>query len=78
MGVRRDYFLRTSLSAFPEFAVSALVPPGKVALRDALEGVRDTVEAHGVYNMSAQDHVGFDQRSRMMVKIENGEWKLGH
>ena len=32
--------------------------------------------AHGVFNMSAQDHVGLDQRSRVMVKIENGSWKL--
>jgi len=46
------------------------------ALRDALEGAKNVVGAHGVYNMSAQDHVGFDQRSRVMVKIENGGWKL--
>lgn len=55
-------------------------PPGtrefRAALRDALEGVRETVGAHGVYNLSAQDHVGLDQRSRVMVKIENGSWKL--
>jgi branched-chain amino acid transport system substrate-binding protein len=48
----------------------------RAALRDALENVRDVVGAHGVYNMSAQDHVGLDQRSRVMVKIENGGWKL--
>jgi branched-chain amino acid transport system substrate-binding protein len=48
----------------------------RTALRDALEGVRDAVGAHGVYNMTAQDHVGLDQRSRVMVKIENGGWKL--
>jgi len=48
----------------------------RAALRDALEGVRETVGAHGVYNMSAQDHVGLDQRSRVMVRIENGAWKL--
>ncbi len=46
------------------------------ALRDALEGVRDLAGAHGIYNMSAQDHIGFDQRSRVMVRIENGAWKL--
>jgi branched-chain amino acid transport system substrate-binding protein len=48
----------------------------RAALRDALEGLRETVGAHGVYNMSAQDHVGLDQRSRVMVRIENGAWKL--
>jgi branched-chain amino acid transport system substrate-binding protein len=46
------------------------------ALRDALEGVRNLAGAHGIYNMSAQDHIGFDQRSRVMVRIENGAWKL--
>ncbi|GAB1392021.1 ABC transporter substrate-binding protein [Rhodocyclaceae bacterium] len=48
----------------------------RAALRDALEGVREAVGAHGVYNMSANDHVGLDQRSRVMVRIENGGWKL--
>jgi branched-chain amino acid transport system substrate-binding protein len=48
----------------------------RAALRDALEAVREVVGAHGVYNMTAQDHVGLDQRSRVMVKIENGGWKL--
>jgi branched-chain amino acid transport system substrate-binding protein len=46
------------------------------ALRDALEGIRNLAGAHGIYNMSAQDHIGFDQRSRVMVRIENGGWKL--
>jgi branched-chain amino acid transport system substrate-binding protein len=46
------------------------------ALRDALENAHNVVGAHGIYNMSAQDHVGFDQRSRVMVRIENGAWKL--
>jgi branched-chain amino acid transport system substrate-binding protein len=32
--------------------------------------------SQGVVNMSAVDHLGFDQRSRVMVKIENGAWKL--
>ena len=48
----------------------------RVALRDALENVRETVGAHGIYNMSAQDHVGLDQRSRVMVRIVNGAWRL--
>jgi len=26
--------------------------------------------------MSPQDHLGFDQRSRVMVKIDGGSWKL--
>jgi branched-chain amino acid transport system substrate-binding protein len=48
----------------------------RAALRDALENVRNVVGAHGIYNMSAQDHVGLDQRSRVMVVIDQGGWKL--
>jgi branched-chain amino acid transport system substrate-binding protein len=29
-----------------------------------------------VFNMSANDHLGLDQRARVMVRIENGGWKL--
>ncbi|MBS1197197.1 MAG: Extracellular ligand-binding receptor [Proteobacteria bacterium] len=46
------------------------------ALRDALENTKNVIGAHGVYNMSPTDHLGFDQRARVMVKIENGSWKL--
>ena len=51
-------------------------PAFRAALRDALEGVKELAGAHGIYNMSAQDHLGLDQRSRVMVKIENGAWKV--
>jgi len=46
------------------------------ALRDALEATRNLSGAHGVYNISATDHLGLDQRARVMVRIENGSWKL--
>ncbi|MBI5785128.1 MAG: ABC transporter substrate-binding protein [Rhodocyclales bacterium] len=48
----------------------------RAALRDALEGLKNVTVSHGVVNMSPQDHLGFDQRARVMVKIENGGWKL--
>jgi branched-chain amino acid transport system substrate-binding protein len=46
------------------------------ALRDALEGTHEFVGAEGVYNMSPTDHNGVDARSQVLVKIENGTWKL--
>jgi branched-chain amino acid transport system substrate-binding protein len=48
----------------------------RAALRDALEGTKNLPAAHGVFNMSPTDHLGFDQRARVMVKVENGTWKL--
>jgi branched-chain amino acid transport system substrate-binding protein len=50
-------------------------PAFRSALRDALEQVKDLPGAHGIFNMSANDHLGLDQRARVMVKIENGAWK---
>ncbi|CAN5293283.1 ABC transporter substrate-binding protein [soil metagenome] len=47
----------------------------RVALRDALEASKDVTGAHGIFNMSPTDHLGLDQRARVMVKIENGAWK---
>jgi branched-chain amino acid transport system substrate-binding protein len=48
----------------------------RLALRDALEGIRNLVTTHGVMNMSKTDHMGFDQRARVMVEIKNGAWTL--
>ena len=48
----------------------------RAALRDALEGLKEVPAAHGIYSMSPTDHLGLDQRSRVMVQIQNGAWKL--
>jgi branched-chain amino acid transport system substrate-binding protein len=48
----------------------------RAALRDALEGVKNTPGAHGIFNMSAKDHLGFDQRAAVMVQIRDGKWVL--
>ena len=47
----------------------------RIALRDALEQVKELAGAHGIFNMSTTDHLGLDQRARVMVKIENGAWR---
>jgi len=51
-------------------------PAFRAALRDSLEAVKDMPGAHGIFSMSATDHLGLDQRGRVMVKIENGAWKF--
>lgn len=51
-------------------------PEFRKALRDSLEDTRSVTAAYGVFNMSAQDHLGFDQRSRVMVEIVDGNWQL--
>jgi branched-chain amino acid transport system substrate-binding protein len=47
----------------------------RTALRDALENTKEVHGAHGIFNMSPTDHLGLDQRARVMVKVENGAWK---
>ncbi|MFT0173459.1 ABC transporter substrate-binding protein [Paraburkholderia mimosarum] len=48
----------------------------RVALRAALENSQDVAGAHGIFNMSATDHAGLDQRGRVIVEIVNNKWKL--
>ncbi len=45
-------------------------------LRDALENAKDVAGSNGVFNMSASDHNGMDNRARVIVRIENGKWIL--
>ena len=49
-------------------------PAFRSALRDALEGLHNLPTATGITNMSAQDHAGHDQRSRVIVQIQQGGW----
>src|ERR1700758_2322733 len=44
-------------------------PAFREALRAALEGTKDLPASHGIFNMSANDHAGLDQRARVMVQI---------
>ncbi|MGA2549702.1 MAG: ABC transporter substrate-binding protein [Burkholderiaceae bacterium] len=61
--------LRVAQPGTPEF---------RKALRDALESTRDLTVPQGVINMTPNDHVGLDQRARVMARIENGKWKFDY
>ncbi|WP_142804106.1 ABC transporter substrate-binding protein [Tepidiphilus sp. J10] len=64
-------------AALPEALAKA--QPGtaefRVALREALENVKEVHAAMGVFTMSPTDHLGLDQRARVMVQIDKGTWK---
>ena len=51
-------------------------PEFRAALRDALEATKNVAGAHGIFNMTPTDHLGLDQRARVMVKIDKGTWKV--
>ncbi|PKO35362.1 MAG: branched-chain amino acid ABC transporter substrate-binding protein [Betaproteobacteria bacterium HGW-Betaproteobacteria-7] len=48
----------------------------RTALRTALESTKELAGAHGVVNTSANDHLGLDQRSRVLVVVKDGAWQL--
>ena len=48
----------------------------RAALRDALEASKEVAGAHGIFNMSPNDHLGLDQRAAVMVQIRDGKWVM--
>jgi len=65
-------------AAIPEAAKKAKpgTPEFRAALRDALENVKNVVGTHGVYSPTAANHNGLDDRARVLVRVENGTWRL--
>ena len=48
----------------------------RAALRDSLENVKNVVGTHGVYNVTPANHNGLDERARVLVRVDNGVWRL--
>ncbi|HLU00828.1 MAG TPA: branched-chain amino acid ABC transporter substrate-binding protein, partial [Burkholderiaceae bacterium] len=48
----------------------------RVALRDALEKVKDLPGTQGIYNMTPEDHSGFDERGVELLTVKDGAWQL--
>jgi len=51
-------------------------PQFRLALHDAINSTKELVGTHGVYNMRPDSRYGSDDRARVMVKLEKGQWKL--
>jgi branched-chain amino acid transport system substrate-binding protein len=48
----------------------------RTALHEAVISTKELVGTHGVYNMRADSRYGSDERARVIVKLEKGQWKL--
>jgi branched-chain amino acid transport system substrate-binding protein len=48
----------------------------RIALRDALEQEKDVVGCQGVFNMSATNHNGMDERARVLIVVKDGKFRL--
>jgi branched-chain amino acid transport system substrate-binding protein len=51
-------------------------PEFRQALRDALESEKEIAISHGVLNFSPSDHIGFDSRGVVMLRIADGRFQL--
>ena len=61
-----------------ELVADALKAVGcdKAKIRDYLENTQGFVGQHGVFNFSADDHIGLDKNAFQMVVVKNGDWAL--
>jgi len=50
-------------------------PEYRAALRDALATLKEVPGVHAVFNTTDDSHYGHDERSRVLVVVENGDWK---
>jgi len=61
-------------------ALATKAEPGtaqfREALHDAINSTKELVGTHGVYNFKPDSRYGSDERSRVIVKLEKGQWKL--
>ncbi|NMG16362.1 ABC transporter substrate-binding protein [Aromatoleum bremense] len=48
----------------------------RAALRDNLERTTELIGTQGVYNMTKDDHSGFDERGRVLIAVKDGGWTL--
>ena len=46
------------------------------ALRDALESEKEIAVSHGVLNYTLNDHLGFDRRGFVMLRIDKGSFQV--
>lgn len=51
-------------------------PEFRAALREAMENVKEMPANHGVFSFSASNHKGLDSRAVVMVRVDNGTWKV--
>jgi branched-chain amino acid transport system substrate-binding protein len=50
-------------------------PEFRVALKNAIFSTKDLVGTHAIYNYKPSDSYGVDERSLVLVRLVNGQWK---
>jgi branched-chain amino acid transport system substrate-binding protein len=60
--------------AFSKISPTMPLDQARAKVRDELEKVKNFAGTGGIFNMSPEDHVGLDERSMVLVRIEGGKW----
>lgn len=66
--------LQMTFMAFAKVSAAMPLDQAHARIRDELEKVRNFAGTGGIFNMSPEDHVGLDERSMVLVRIEGGKW----
>jgi branched-chain amino acid transport system substrate-binding protein len=84
-GPSTDAFSAYSFDGYLVFADAAAravktaepgTPAFRIALRDAIMSTKEVVGTHGVYNFKSGQLYGVDERARVIVRLDKGQWKL--
>jgi branched-chain amino acid transport system substrate-binding protein len=67
--------LQMTFMAFGKVAPTMPLDQARASVRDELEKVKSFAGTGGIFSMSTEDHVGLDERSMVLVRIEGGAWK---
>ncbi len=67
--------LQMTFMAFAKVSATMPLDQAHARIRDELEKVKNFPGTGGIFSMSAEDHVGLDERSMVLVRIEGGTWK---
>ena len=75
-----ERYARTDASVTGQTLKLISAKPGteafRSALRDALENGKEVIGRQGVFNISASNHNGMDERARVLITIRNGKFRL--
>jgi branched-chain amino acid transport system substrate-binding protein len=72
------YLIADAAASIAKTKAKPGTPEFRQALRDALEATKELAGAQGVYTMSPTNHAGSDKRAVVLLRIENGGWKLAN
>ncbi|MBN9427408.1 MAG: ABC transporter substrate-binding protein [Burkholderiales bacterium] len=78
-----DAFSAYSFDAWLVFADAAArakgepgTPEFRQSLRDAIANTKEVVGTHGVFNFKPGDLYGMDERARVIIRLDKGQWKF--